>query len=113
MQMTKRSFILPFHPAFPPSSEEITYANENLSFEVHSLGDEALLLDSGITVPADPTLGIEPNSIYFTRHGRVRNFVQEPSCPDICVFNLTTKKFTRFPILSYFNTKDALWFLPC
>ncbi|CAF1856873.1 unnamed protein product [Brassica napus] len=139
-KVTKRSFILPFHPAFPPSSEEITYAGrlkvnyniavtrsgevllvksmvfkattsdmmpkrmfhlyktdpnpdsedilhrENLSFEVHSLGDEALLLDSGIT---------------------------EPSCPDICVFHLATKKFTRFPILSYFNPKDALWFLPC
>ncbi|KAL0773157.1 hypothetical protein Bca101_038308 [Brassica carinata] len=167
MQVTNRSFILPFLPAFPPSSEEITYAGrlkvnyniavtrsgevllvkcmvfkattsammpkrmfhlyktdpnpdsedilhrENLSFEVHSLGDEALLLDSGITVPADPTLGIEPNSIYFTRHDRVRNYVQEPSCPDICVFNLATKKFTRFPILSYFNPKDALWFLPC
>lgn len=167
MQVTKRSFILPFHPAFPPSSEEITYAGrlkvnyniavtrsgevllvksmvfkattsdmmpkrmfhlyktdpnpdsedilhrENLSFEVHSLGDEALLLDSGITVPADPTLGIEPYSIYFTRHDRVRNYVQEPSCPDICVFHLATKKFTRFPILSYFNPKDALWFLPC
>ncbi|CAN7135760.1 unnamed protein product [Brassica rapa subsp. narinosa] len=27
MQVTKRSFILPFHPAFPPSSEEITYAS--------------------------------------------------------------------------------------
>nr|VDD10764.1 unnamed protein product [Brassica oleracea] len=167
MQVTNRSFILPFLPAFPPSSEEITYAGrlkvnyniavtrsgevllvkcmvfkattsammpkrmfhlyktdpntdsedilhrENLSFEVLSLGDEALLLDSGITVPADPTLGIEPNSIYFTRHDRVRNYVQEPSCPDICVFHLATKKFTRFPILSYFNPKDALWFLPC
>ncbi|KAF3577687.1 hypothetical protein DY000_02033140, partial [Brassica cretica] len=139
MQVTKRSFILPFLPAFPPSSEEITYAEvllvKSMVFkattsdmmpkrmfhlyktdpnpEVHSLGDEALLLDSGITVPADPTLGIEPNSIYFTRHDRVRNYVQEPSCPDICVFNLATKKFTRFPILSYFNPKDALWFLPC
>lgn len=95
-----------------PDSDDILYG-ENLSFEVHSLGDEALLLDSGITVPADPTLGIEPNSIYFTRHDRVRNFVQEPSCPDICVFNLATKKLTRFPNLScFFKPKDALWFLP-
>lgn len=31
--------------------------------EVDSLGDEALFLDLGITVPADCTLGIEPNSI--------------------------------------------------
>ncbi|CDY47359.1 BnaCnng14960D [Brassica napus] len=131
-KVTKRSFILPFHPAFPPSRLKVNYNiavtrsgevllvksmvfkattsdmmpkrmfhlyktdpnpdsedilhRENLSFEVHSLGDEALLLDSGIT---------------------------EPSCPDICVFHLATKKFTRFPILSYFNPKDALWFLPC
>ncbi|CAH8359052.1 unnamed protein product [Eruca vesicaria subsp. sativa] len=95
-----------------PDSEDILHS-ENLSFEVHSLGNEALLLDSGITVPADPTLGIEPNSIYFTRHDRVRNFAKEPSCPDICVFNLATKKLTRFPILSYFKPKDALWFHPC
>ncbi|KAF2601690.1 hypothetical protein F2Q70_00027090 [Brassica cretica] len=109
--MPKRMFHL-YKTDPNPDSEDILH-RENLSFEVHSLGDEALLLDSGITVPADPTLGIEPNSIYFTRHDRVRNYVQEPSCPDICVFHLATKKFTRFPILSYFNPKDALWFLPC
>ncbi|CAH8383868.1 unnamed protein product [Eruca vesicaria subsp. sativa] len=90
-----------------PDSEDILHS-ENLSFEVDSLGDEeALLLDSGITVPA--ALGIQPNSIYFTRHDHVRNFAQVPSSPDICVFNLSTKKLTRFPILS---SKDALWFLP-
>ncbi|CAN8243698.1 unnamed protein product, partial [Cochlearia groenlandica] len=57
--------------------------------EVDSLGDEALLLDLGITVPASPTHGIEPNSIYFTRHD-----------DHICVFNLATKTLKRFPSLS-------------
>ncbi|KAF2612994.1 hypothetical protein F2Q70_00013461 [Brassica cretica] len=38
--------------------------------EVDSLGDEALFVNLGITVPADRTLGIEPNSIYFTRDDR-------------------------------------------
>ncbi|CAH8310023.1 unnamed protein product [Eruca vesicaria subsp. sativa] len=63
-----------------PDSEDILH-NENLSFEVDSLGDEeALLLDSGITVHA--ALGIlQPNSIYYTRHDRVRNFAQVPSSP--------------------------------
>ncbi|KAG7598445.1 hypothetical protein ISN44_As06g026970 [Arabidopsis suecica] len=78
--------------------------------EVHSLGDEALFLDLGTNVPADHTRGIEPNSIYFTRGDRIRH--REPSCFDICVFNLTTKTIKRFPTLSNFNVKDAQWFLP-
>ncbi|KAG7530875.1 Reverse transcriptase zinc-binding domain [Arabidopsis thaliana x Arabidopsis arenosa] len=78
--------------------------------EVHSLGDEALFLDLGITVPADHTLGIEPNSIYFTRGDRIRH--KESSCLDICVFNLITKTIKRFHGLSNFNFYDAKWFLP-
>ncbi|KAG7647727.1 Ribonuclease H domain [Arabidopsis thaliana x Arabidopsis arenosa] len=78
--------------------------------EVHSLGDEALFLDLGITVPADHTLGIEPNSIYFTRGDRIRH--KESSCLDICVFNLITKTIKRFHGLSNFNFYDAQWFLP-
>ncbi|KAF8097121.1 hypothetical protein N665_0294s0026 [Sinapis alba] len=60
--------------------------------EVDSLGDEALFFDLGTTVPADHALGIEPNSIYFTRN--------DP------------------PFLSYgtlssnFKLNDAMWFLP-
>ncbi|VVB14084.1 unnamed protein product [Arabis nemorensis] len=78
--------------------------------EVDSLGDEALLLDSGITVPADHTRGIEPNSIYFTRHDRVRS--KKCSYLDVCVYNFVTKTIKRFPGLSNLNIKDALWFVP-
>ena len=78
--------------------------------EVHSLGDEALFYDLGITVPADHTLGIEPNSIYFTRDDRICH--NKLSCLDIGVFNLATKTVKRFHGLSNFNFNDAQWFLP-
>ncbi|KAF8089949.1 hypothetical protein N665_0493s0010 [Sinapis alba] len=79
--------------------------------EVDSLGDEALFLDLGITVPADTTLGIEPNSIYFTRDDRVR--LMPRSFLDICVYNLATKSIKRFSTLSSnFKIKDAQWFIP-
>ncbi|XP_010494023.1 PREDICTED: F-box protein At5g25290-like [Camelina sativa] len=98
-----------------PDPDELIH-KLNLSVEVDSLGHEARLLDLGFTVPADPTLGIQPNSIYFTRHDRLRNCKLKPSCPDIfpciCVFNLDTKKLTQFPSLSNLNPKDARWFLP-
>ncbi|KAJ0248659.1 hypothetical protein HA466_0157290 [Hirschfeldia incana] len=80
--------------------------------EVDSLGDEALFLDLGITVPADTTLGIEPNSIYFTRDDRFR--LMPLSFLDICVYNLATKNINRFPTLSsnLEKIKDAQWFIP-
>ncbi|KAL1211065.1 F-box protein [Cardamine amara subsp. amara] len=78
--------------------------------EVHSLGDEALFLDLGTTVPADRTLGIEPNSIYFTRGHRVRH--KKTACLHICVFNLANKTINSFPSLSNLNLKDAQWFFP-
>ncbi|VVB17180.1 unnamed protein product [Arabis nemorensis] len=78
--------------------------------EVDSLGDEALFLDLGIIVPADETLGIEPNSIYFTRDDRVRN--KKCRCLDIFVYNLATKTFKCFHSLSSLNPNDALWFIP-
>ncbi|KAF3596704.1 hypothetical protein DY000_02026139 [Brassica cretica] len=79
--------------------------------EVDSLGDEALFLDLGITVPADATFGIEPNSIYFTRDDRFR--LMPLSFLDICVYNLATKSIKRFPTLpSKFKLKDAQWFIP-
>ncbi|XP_024009712.1 F-box protein At2g14500 [Eutrema salsugineum] len=83
--------------------------------EVHSLGDEALLLDLGITVPANPTLGIKPNSIYFTRHYLIRygtsdrSRVLPPYEVDICVFNLATKTLEPFPAPPNMNLKDARW----
>ncbi|KAG7556453.1 F-box-like domain superfamily [Arabidopsis suecica] len=88
--------------------------DQNPLVEVYSLGDEALLMDLGITVPAGSTLGIEPNSIYFTCDDRV--YGPQHSCLDICVFNIATKKLKRFPGLSLSNDdlslKDARWFLP-
>ncbi|CAA7025934.1 unnamed protein product [Microthlaspi erraticum] len=80
--------------------------------EVYSLGDEALFLDLGTTVKvaADHALGIEPNSIYFTRGDRYRH--KKVSCLDIGVFNLATKNIKRFPGLSNLNVNDAQWFLP-
>ncbi|VVB17177.1 unnamed protein product [Arabis nemorensis] len=88
---------------------EVNYYYCNL-VEVDSLGDEALFLDSEITVPADETLGIEPNSIYFTRDDRVCR--KERRCLDICVYNLETKTLKHLPGLSKLNIKDAIWFLP-
>ncbi|XP_006403292.2 F-box protein At5g25290 [Eutrema salsugineum] len=86
--------------------------------EVHSLGDEALLLDLGITVSANPTLGIKPNSIYFTRNDLIRYGtscdrarVLPPYEVDICVFNLTTKTLEPFPAPPNMNLKDARWIL--
>ncbi|CAL9231527.1 unnamed protein product, partial [Arabidopsis halleri] len=62
-------------------------------------------------VPVDRDLGIEPNSIYFTRDDRIR--YQKRSCPDICVFNLETKTLKRFPgLISNLKLMDARWFLP-
>lgn len=87
---------------------------DNKIIEVDSLGDEALFLDLGITVPADHTLGIEPNSIYFSRDDRRDDhfFHKRVSCIDICVYNLATKTIKRFPSLSNLKLKDAQWFLP-
>ncbi|CAH8253687.1 unnamed protein product [Arabidopsis lyrata] len=61
----------------PKDLDPNTYLTRLL--EVHSLGDEALFLDLGTTVPADHTRGIEPNSIYFTRGDRIRH--RNPSRP--------------------------------
>ncbi|CAH2035149.1 unnamed protein product [Thlaspi arvense] len=88
--------------------------------EVDSIGDEALLLDLGITVPANPALGIKPNTIYYTRHDRLccgtsrhRPHVQRPYMVDICVFNLATKTLEPLPTPpSNMNLKDARWIFP-
>lgn len=76
-----------------------------LQEEVDSLGDEALFLDLGISVPC-----ITPNSIYFTHHGRI--YHKEHFNMDICVFNLETKILKRFSGFSNMKLKDARWFLP-
>ncbi|EFH62948.1 hypothetical protein ARALYDRAFT_893647 [Arabidopsis lyrata subsp. lyrata] len=61
-------------------------------------------------LPVDRSIGIKPNSIYFTRHDRVCHL--ESSSLDICVFNLATKTLKRFPGFSNLKLKDAQWFLP-
>ncbi|CAL9216456.1 unnamed protein product [Arabidopsis halleri] len=82
--------------------------------DVHSLGDEALFLDLGITVPADHTLGIEPNSIYFTRGDRIRH--KESSIEVKLDFGLSLimdhQTIKRFHGPSNLNVNDAQWFLP-
>ncbi|CAE5978288.1 unnamed protein product [Arabidopsis arenosa] len=70
-----------------------------------------LLLDLGITVPANHALGIQPNTIYFTLHNRVRFSMSFDL--EICVFNLATNTLIKhFPHLANLKPKDALWFLP-
>ncbi|XP_010499238.1 PREDICTED: F-box protein At5g25290-like [Camelina sativa] len=107
-ELTSKDRVFHLYKRDPKDLDPTTY--DTRLVEVHSLGDEALFLDLGITVPADHTLGIEPNSIYFTRGNRIRHRVS--SSLDICVFSLTTKTIKRFPSLSNLNIKDAQWFLP-
>ncbi|XP_010446170.1 PREDICTED: probable F-box protein At4g22060 [Camelina sativa] len=68
-----------------------------------SLGDQALIFDLGITVPAKDIQGIKPDSIYFSG----------PSfgTHHIFIFNLATRKVE--PFLSYTSKFfDARWFIP-
>ncbi|XP_010444838.1 PREDICTED: F-box protein At5g25290-like [Camelina sativa] len=85
----------------------------NMLVKVDSLGDEALFLDLGITVPANRDLGIEPNSIYFSRTRHAGFSFQKSSCLDVCVLNIATKTLKRcFPGFLNIKLKDARWFLP-
>ncbi|XP_010497135.2 PREDICTED: F-box protein At5g25290-like, partial [Camelina sativa] len=106
--LTSKDRVFHLYKRDPKHLYATTY--DTMLVEVHSLGDEALFLDFGITVPADHTLGIEPNSIYFTRDDRIRH--RRTSSLDICVFSLTTKTVKRYPCLDASNIKDAQWFLP-
>ncbi|KAL0890831.1 hypothetical protein Bca101_014814 [Brassica carinata] len=76
--------------------------------EMVSLGDEAILLDLGITVLAKDQEGLTSNSIYFT--GDELNFYRT----EIFVFNLDTKKVEQLPPLvsSSVSFSRARWFLP-
>ncbi|XP_010445216.1 PREDICTED: putative F-box protein At4g22170 [Camelina sativa] len=76
---------------------------------IHSLGEESMLLDKGITVLANDTDGFIRNSIYFSgcdgRHTK-----------DMLIFNLETRKIetmhtcdrSSFPYGSY----RSKWFIP-
>ncbi|KAG2239763.1 hypothetical protein Bca52824_091460 [Brassica carinata] len=64
--------------------------------EIVSLGDQAILLDLGITVLAKDQEGVTSNSIYFT--GDEINWYDT----EIFVFNLDTKKVEQLPPLVFF-----------
>ncbi|CAH8350020.1 unnamed protein product [Eruca vesicaria subsp. sativa] len=73
--------------------------------EVHSLGDEAMLLDLGITVLANDNDGIRRNSIYFSGSKKANS---------ISLFNLETRKkekLHRFDCSSV-QLSSKRWFLP-
>ena len=76
--------------------------------EIYSLGDEAIILDLGITVLAKDQEGVISNSIYFTDE-EIHWYGTE-----IFVFNLDTKKVEQLPPLvsSSASFSRARWFLP-
>ncbi|KAF8052610.1 hypothetical protein N665_1537s0003 [Sinapis alba] len=76
--------------------------------EIVSLGDEAIILDLGITVLAKDLEGVISNSIYFTA-GEIYLYHTE-----IFVFNLDTKKVEQLPPLvsSSLSFSRAHWFFP-
>ncbi|XP_019092469.1 PREDICTED: LOW QUALITY PROTEIN: F-box protein At2g05970-like [Camelina sativa] len=76
---------------------------------IDSLGDEAVILEMGITVLAKDVPGFKRNSIYFSGldYGRKN--------PDhIFVFDLTTQEIERLPqcVISSIRFSDARWFFP-
>ncbi|CAL9233735.1 unnamed protein product, partial [Arabidopsis halleri] len=107
----ERSRIFRVYKRDPKELDPNTY--DTSLVEMESIGDEALFFDLGITVPADHTLGIEPNSIYFTRNDHFgHKNICIPCLIDICVYNIATRTIKRFPSLSNLKLKDAQWFLP-
>ncbi|KAL0762936.1 hypothetical protein Bca101_079087 [Brassica carinata] len=83
-------------------------SNGNIKWkEIFSLGDEAIILDLGITVLAKDQEGITSNSIYFTAHE------MDWFDTDIFVFNLDTNKVEQLPqLVSSVSFTEARWFLP-
>ncbi|KAJ0244505.1 F-box domain-containing protein [Hirschfeldia incana] len=77
--------------------------------EIDSLGEEALILDMGITVVAKHIPGIKRNSIYFSGVGCGREDLD-----NIFVFDLATQNIQRLPqcVFSPINFSDARWFFP-
>ncbi|CAH8314269.1 unnamed protein product [Eruca vesicaria subsp. sativa] len=75
---------------------------------IFSLGDEAIILDLGITVVAKDQEGVTSNSIYFT--GDEINLDDT----EIFVFNLDTNKVEQLPQLvsSSVSFSTVRWFLP-
>ncbi|EOA18676.1 hypothetical protein CARUB_v10007252mg [Capsella rubella] len=81
-----------------------------------SLGDEAILLDQGITVPASATQGVHRNSIYFSGNRSLQYFPKDHvwSEKDIFVYSLDTQEVERphRSICSSIQLSDARWFVP-
>ncbi|EOA18994.1 hypothetical protein CARUB_v10007639mg [Capsella rubella] len=84
---------------------------------ITSLGEEAILLDQGITVLANTIKGINKNSIYFSgfrspHYSRVNRVCSEK---DVFVFNLDTHEVER-PHQSFCSSInqsfDVRWFVP-
>ncbi|KAF8101402.1 hypothetical protein N665_0206s0078 [Sinapis alba] len=73
--------------------------------EVYSLGDEAMLLDLGITVLANDNDGISRNSIYFSDCKKTNN---------VYLFNLKTLKMEKLHKFdcSSVQLSSSRWFLP-
>ncbi|KAJ4899786.1 putative F-box protein [Raphanus sativus] len=73
--------------------------------QVYSLGDEAMLLDLGITVLANDNDGISRNSIYFSDCSNADN---------VFLYNLMTwkiEKLHKFDCSSV-QLSSSRWFLP-
>ncbi|CAH8275751.1 unnamed protein product [Arabidopsis lyrata] len=74
---------------------------------IHSLGDESIFLDQGITVPANDTDGFIKNSIYFSN-------CYKKHTKDMFIFNLETHKTEPLHTFdsSSFQFSRAQWFVP-
>jgi len=77
---------------------------------IHSLGDESILLEQGITVLANDTNGFIRNSIYFNND--CENI--EKHTYDMFIFNLETQKTEPLHTFdsSSFQFSRAHWFVP-
>ncbi|KFK37800.1 hypothetical protein AALP_AA3G031000 [Arabis alpina] len=80
---------------------------------IDSLGNEALILDVGITVEAKD--GVKKNCIYFS-NDQVHRYSANRLCYEasICVYNIQTKmavqRFQHLAASSSMPSKDARWF---
>ncbi|KAL1202636.1 putative F-box protein [Cardamine amara subsp. amara] len=77
---------------------------------IDSLGDEALILDVGVTVVAKDVQGIKRNSIYFSG----MDYAAINNQGNNFVFDLTTEKIEPLPqcVFSSIQFSDARWFFP-
>ncbi|XP_010451278.1 PREDICTED: putative F-box protein At5g66830 [Camelina sativa] len=78
--------------------------------QTFSIGNEAILLDLGITVLAEDIGGIKKNSIYFN----ATDYDEQHDENDVFIFSLDTKKVEQphQSVCSSFPCSNARWFLP-